>query len=43
MLHQVGILKKANLSTSELAQLADAVEPVTFADGEIPVEVAPAS
>lgn len=33
-LHQVSILKRADLSTSDIAQLADAVEPITFADGE---------
>lgn len=31
---QVSILKRANLSPSDIAQLADAVEPIAFADGE---------
>lgn len=30
----MGILKRANLSTADIAQLADAVEPIAFADGE---------
>lgn len=31
---QVSILKRANLSAGDIAQLADAVEPIAFADGE---------
>lgn len=31
---QVGILQRANLSAGDIAQLADAVEPISFADGE---------
>ena len=31
---QVSILKCANLSSSDLAQLADAMEPAMFVDGE---------
>lgn len=31
---KVGILKRANLSAADIAQLADAVEPIAFADGE---------
>ena len=33
--HQVSILKRADLSASDISQLADAVEPITFADGEL--------
>ncbi|CAM9327250.1 unnamed protein product [Laminaria digitata] len=33
-LASVSILKRADLSTSDIAQLADAVEPITFADGD---------
>lgn len=31
---QVDILKRANLSVGDIAQLADAVEPIAFADGK---------
>lgn len=34
-LRQVSILKRADLSTADIAQLADAVEPIAFADGEL--------
>lgn len=30
---QVDILKRAKLSAADIAQLADAVEPISFADG----------
>ena len=30
----MSILKRADLSPSDISQLADAVEPMTFADGE---------
>ncbi|CAM9090499.1 unnamed protein product [Ectocarpus fasciculatus] len=33
-LANVEILKRANLSTTDIAQLADAVEPIAFADGD---------
>ncbi|CAM9447603.1 unnamed protein product, partial [Scytosiphon promiscuus] len=33
-LANVSILKRANLSPSDIAQLADAVEPIAFADGD---------
>ncbi|CAM9322211.1 unnamed protein product, partial [Discosporangium mesarthrocarpum] len=34
-LSKVAVLEKANLSTGELALLADAVEPTSFKDGEV--------